>query len=458
MQDPPPAAHLAATRPWGLDLHLEVDARCGTTGEPHVVRPPCTGPSPSSWPTSRRTAPRRGRATCSAVGTVSRTRRRDRGQPDRAHLARDPADHAGRRVEPGLPGRRRHGHAARVVRGDGPERPRIGFGECTGTIGPAPSTTAGELMPYYRAVGDVPRKRHTIARRGGNVLHEELMGTEGFSSASAAALPPALAVGHRRGRGRARPDGGDVHAQRPAPAPPPPHDRRWSRTGAVALLGNDDVVVTIARVAGETELYRNAGGDELVYVQSGQAVLASVFGRLAVGPGDYVVIPTSHDPPLGGRRRRRAARRPGHRELAATSRRPASTCRRAASSSSTRPYCERDLRAPGEPLLEEGEDVDVLVRHRAGLTRFRYATHPFDVVGWDGALYPWAFNISRLRADRRAPAPAAARAPDLRAPQRRRVLVRAPPVRLPPRGRQGAVPPRQRRLRRGALLLARATS
>jgi homogentisate 1,2-dioxygenase len=33
------------------------------------------------------------------------------------------------------------------------------------------------------------------------------------------------------------------------------------------------------------------------------------------------------------------------------------------------------------------------VRHRGGLTRYTYASHPFDVVGWDGSLYPYAFNI-----------------------------------------------------------------
>ena len=57
------------------------------------------------------------------------------------------------------------------------------------------------------------------------------------------------------------------------------------------------------------------------------------------------------------------------------------------------PYCERDLRGPGEPLLVDGEDVEVLVRHRQGWTRFTYAHHPFDVVGWDGCLYPYAFSI-----------------------------------------------------------------
>jgi homogentisate 1,2-dioxygenase len=58
------------------------------------------------------------------------------------------------------------------------------------------------------------------------------------------------------------------------------------------------------------------------------------------------------------------------------------------------PYCERDLRGPDGPLTAEGEDVPVIVRNRGGLTRLSYAFHPFDVVGWDGYLYPYAFNIA----------------------------------------------------------------
>jgi homogentisate 1,2-dioxygenase len=58
------------------------------------------------------------------------------------------------------------------------------------------------------------------------------------------------------------------------------------------------------------------------------------------------------------------------------------------------PYCERDLRGPDGPLLADGEDVPVIVRTGAGLTRLTYAFHPFDVVGWDGYLYPYAFNIA----------------------------------------------------------------
>jgi homogentisate 1,2-dioxygenase len=58
------------------------------------------------------------------------------------------------------------------------------------------------------------------------------------------------------------------------------------------------------------------------------------------------------------------------------------------------PYSERDLRGVQGPLLADGEDVPVIVRNRGGLTRLTYAFHPFDVVGWDGCLYPYAFNIA----------------------------------------------------------------
>src|SRR5205823_4292565 len=61
------------------------------------------------------------------------------------------------------------------------------------------------------------------------------------------------------------------------------------------------------------------------------------------------------------------------------------------------PSCERDLRGPAEPLLHDGTDVEVYVQHRirGGIvwTRFTYAHHPFDVVGWDGCCYPYIFSI-----------------------------------------------------------------
>ena len=68
---------------------------------------------------------------------------------------------------------------------------------------------------------------------------------------------------------------------------------------------------------------------------------------------------------------------------------------------------------------------------------------------------PVGADHPRLRADRRPRPPAAAGAPDVRGPRLRRLQLRAAPVRLRSRRGEGAVPPRERRLRRGALLLRR---
>src|SRR5205823_12952611 len=57
------------------------------------------------------------------------------------------------------------------------------------------------------------------------------------------------------------------------------------------------------------------------------------------------------------------------------------------------PYSERDLRGPIAPLLAEDGETEVLVRHRDGVTRHVFAHHPFDVVGWDGCVYPFVFSL-----------------------------------------------------------------
>jgi homogentisate 1,2-dioxygenase len=58
------------------------------------------------------------------------------------------------------------------------------------------------------------------------------------------------------------------------------------------------------------------------------------------------------------------------------------------------PYCERDIRVPEEleTHIERGE-FEVRVKIRDRITRHVLDHHPFDVVGWDGYLYPWIFNI-----------------------------------------------------------------
>jgi homogentisate 1,2-dioxygenase len=250
-------------------------------------------------------------------------------------------------------------------------------------------------MPYYRRVGEIPPKRHTQFRQpDGSLYAEELMGQEGFSSDSSLLyhrfLPTAIVAAEeydgpqwtRVPNRPLKPRHLRTHKLDSGPDADPILDRRH-------LLANEDCRISYVVASKPSVLYRNAIGDECVYVEAGSARFETVFGSLTAGQGDYVVIPTSTvyrivpDGPV----RLYAIEATGHigppkRYLSVRGQ-----------FLEHAPYCERDLRGPAEPLLVDGDDVPVHVQHRRGWTRFVYAHHPFDVVGWDGCQYPWAFNI-----------------------------------------------------------------
>ena len=259
-------------------------------------------------------------------------------------------------------------------------------------------------MAFYRQLGSLPPKRHTQHRdEQGQLFYEELMGEEGFSGDSALlyhrGLPPAII---------------DSTAwQPPNPRTVPNHPLRHRHlrlhelfpaavladtdvvTGRRLILGNDDVRISYVAALRESPLYRNAIGDELVYVESGSGVVDTVFGRVPVRTGDQVLLPraTTHrwrpagPEPLRGY----IIEATGHITP------PRRYLSRFGQFLENSPYCERDLQGPREPLQESGTEIEVLVKHRPGHdiagTRMVYATHPFDVVGWDGCLYPYTFNI-----------------------------------------------------------------
>lgn len=267
-------------------------------------------------------------------------------------------------------------------------------------------------MPYYRRVGEVPTTRHAALRdETGAVRFEELMGEEGFAAESSLLYhrfsPSAVVAVHDLGSWE--------EELRPNEPLQPRHfrTRELDRSGDLVtdrmpLLGNDDLVISYAVASLPSTLYRNAVGDELVFVQRGTGALESVFGRLDVAPGDYVVVPcgVTHRwvPAEGETIEALVLDASGH------IRPPAHYLTAAGQLVEQAPYCERDLRGPAELLAVDGEEVPVLVRHRGGRTRYTYAHHPFDVVGWDGWLYPWALNVADLEpVAGRAHQPAAAR-------------------------------------------------
>ena len=253
-------------------------------------------------------------------------------------------------------------------------------------------------MPHYRRVGDLPKKRHIAHRDSSSHLRaEELMGLNGFSEESALLYHEHLPTAIRSAEAvEAEPD--RLYPNHPLL---PRHLRLHNCkkggdpvTGRQLILANADVRISYAVATESSPLARNAVGDELAYVESGTATLETVFGTLEVKPGDYVVIPTSttHRWALSGDEGAEPLRvlfteASGHVNV------PDRYLSSRGQLKEGAPFSERDVRGPDGPLVVEGEDVEVLVRNRSGTTRYVYARHPFDVVGWDGCLYPWALSI-----------------------------------------------------------------
>lgn len=261
-------------------------------------------------------------------------------------------------------------------------------------------------MPYYRSVGDVPRKRHTQFRQPDGTLYaEELVGQEGFSSDSSL-----LYHRHAPTAILAAEEYAPPTVTRVPNLPLKPRHLRTHKldgTGADPVLGrqyllaNDDVRIAYVLADRPSPLFRDATGDHCLYLEAGSMRVESPFGVLDAVAGDYVVIPTStihRLVPTGDEPTRLLAV-----EAAGHIGPPKRYLSVRGQFLEHAPYCERDVRGPDTPLLVDGEEVEVLVKHRSraagpggsgtAWTRHVYANHPFDVVGWDGHMYPWAFSI-----------------------------------------------------------------
>jgi homogentisate 1,2-dioxygenase len=252
-------------------------------------------------------------------------------------------------------------------------------------------------MPFYHRLGHLPHKRHTQFRKSdGSLYREELMGMEGFSG-----IQSILYHYHHPTRvkkvekiGPAQPlyvDFGGLRARQLRTGPlPAGGDAVSSRR---VLLGNADVLLGASRPTKSMDhYYRNAQAYEVWFVHEGKALFRSQFGQLELGPGDYLVVPygTTWQMQLQSNEARfftiecpsqvvpPKRYRNQHGQLLENS-----------------PYCERDVRVPQnlESHAEEG-DFEVHVKARNEMHRHTMAQHPLGVVGWDGYLYPWAFNIA----------------------------------------------------------------
>jgi homogentisate 1,2-dioxygenase len=252
-------------------------------------------------------------------------------------------------------------------------------------------------MPYYYTLGKIPHKRHTQFRKPDNELYsEELFSTEGFSNdysllyhvhpptqiiktEKPVSVAPEIAeekmLKHRSF------EGFDVK---------PAKDFLESR---IPVLVNNDVHIVLAAPQGSVTdyYYKNADADEMVFIHEGTGVLKTMYGDLPFSYGDYLVIPR-------GTIYQIHFNTDSNKLFIVESFSPIRFPKKYLSKNGQllehSPYCERDIRPP-QNLETQTQKGDFLVRtkKKGVLYDILYAGHPFDVIGWDGCCYPFAFSI-----------------------------------------------------------------
>ncbi|MFN0199799.1 MAG: homogentisate 1,2-dioxygenase [Planctomycetaceae bacterium] len=251
---------------------------------------------------------------------------------------------------------------------------------------------------FYHRLGNIPHKRHIQFRNenNGHLYAEELVGTQGFSGVSALVyhLHPPTIVKERGDPWSVAPKIG-IEKNLEALSFQgfellPVDDYLESRT---TLFVNNDLHIGLAAPQkGTTDYFvKNADADEILFVHRGSGKLRTAFGNIDFEYGDYLVIPrgTIYQIEFDG---------PDNRLLVIESFSPVRTPERYRNKYGQllehSPFCERDFKLPLElETRDERGDFPVFIKKQGMMYPYVYATHPFDVVGWDGFLYPYSFSI-----------------------------------------------------------------
>jgi homogentisate 1,2-dioxygenase len=249
-------------------------------------------------------------------------------------------------------------------------------------------------MSFYVRRGDVPRKRHIQFRDNGRLLTEEVMGLEGFSGNESILY-------HLQSPCRVKELGEfepveheewvpEAHAHRHFPTyeTAPAGDEI---SGRRVLMWNDDVEISLCRPASTMDyFFRNGEHDEIVFVHEGSGTLETQFGELSYKDGDYVVIPrgTTYRFAPAGDQRHLVFESPGLMTIPRRYRNEYGQLLEGA------PFSNRDLHPPTElKTYRDAGEFLVKVRVRGGHQTYVLDYHPFDVVGWDGYVFPWTFSV-----------------------------------------------------------------
>ncbi len=251
-------------------------------------------------------------------------------------------------------------------------------------------------MPIYHRLGRIPHKRHTVFEKpDGGLYYEQLFGTEGFSGMSSLLY-------HVHRPTMVREISGSVDCT-PLAAVERNLTSRMVKGWHLApeddfldarkiVLFNNDLNIALAapRQSMGSYFYKNADADELIFVHKGTGTLRSFLGNLRFGPEDYLVIPRGMIYSI-------EFDSPDNRLFIVESFSPILSPKRYRNSFGQllehSPYCERDLRRPDElETRDEKGEFAIKIKKENHLHTLVYASHPFDVVGWDGYNYPYAFN------------------------------------------------------------------
>ena len=252
-------------------------------------------------------------------------------------------------------------------------------------------------MPFYYKLGELPQKRHTQFRKpNGELYSEQLFSTEGFSNDYSLLYhihPPTQIIKTEKPV-RVAPEIAEEkmlkHRAFDGFKIKPAKDFIDSR---VPVLVNSDVHLVLAAPQQSVNdyFYKNADADELIFIHEGSGILKTMYGELPFGYGDYLAVPrgTIYQIHFSDENNRLFIV-----ESFSPIRFPKKYLSKYGQLLEHSPYYERDLRPP-QNLTTHFEKGDFLVRtkKKGVLYNIHYAAHPFDVVGWDGCCYPYAFSI-----------------------------------------------------------------
>ena len=252
-------------------------------------------------------------------------------------------------------------------------------------------------MPIYHHLGNIPQKRHTVFKSPqGNFYYEQLFGTEGFNGHSTLSyhvhrptqvkevlksysVQPKIAIDKNIKSLLLK--GFEIK---------PTADFLESRK--TVLLNGDCQIGLAAPTESLTKyFYKNADADEMIFIHRGKGKLRTFLGNINFEYGDYLIIPR-------GMIYQIEFETSDNRLFYVESFAPYYTPKRYKSSSGQllehSPFCERDFKLPTElETYDEKGDFIIKIKKEGMIHEVVYATHPFDVVGWDGYNFPYGFSI-----------------------------------------------------------------